>query len=317
VPRRPPGSNWGDYGKGDRLGRLNELTAERVRRAAQEIVTGERFCLSLPLDFPGGQVVSPTRKPPVLQPNIRHGKPAVDLAQNVSREGARGVSNDDFVTMWLQYSTQWDALGHVGNTFDADGDGNEEVLYYNGVYPAPDITPLAEFPVQGRGVLVDLHRRYGDDDVVVDYAMLADVMKDQNVTIEPGDILCLHTGFARKLLEWNKQPDPHGAHHVCSKLDGADPELQRWVTDSGIAALTADNHAVEVIPARWREKDGDLVPLHQLCLFKLGIPLGEMWYFSQLAEWLHRNNRSRFFLTAPGLRLPGAVGSPLTPVATV
>jgi hypothetical protein len=30
MKRRPPGSNWGDYGAGDRVGRVNELTSERV-----------------------------------------------------------------------------------------------------------------------------------------------------------------------------------------------------------------------------------------------------------------------------------------------
>jgi len=47
------------------------------------------------------------------------------------------------------------------------------------------------------------------------------------------------------------------------------------------------------------------------------VPLGEMWYLHELATWLREHNRSRFLLTAPPLRLPGVVGSPLTPVATV
>jgi hypothetical protein len=38
---------------------------------------------------------------------------------------------------------------------------------------------------------------------------------------------------------------------------------------------------------------------------------------SPLAQWLREHRRFRFLLTAPPLRLPGAVGSPLTPVATV
>lgn len=59
------------------------------------------------------------------------------------------------------------------------------------------------------------------------------------------------------------------------------------------------------------------LPLHGHCLFKLGVPLGELWHLSALAEWLHEHRRSRFLLTAPPLRLPGAVGSPVTPVATV
>ena len=45
--------------------------------------------------------------------------------------------------------------------------------------------------------------------------------------------------------------------------------------------------------------------------------LGELWHLTRLADWLRANNRSRFLLTAPPLRLPGAVGSPVTPVATV
>jgi hypothetical protein len=38
---------------------------------------------------------------------------------------------------------------------------------------------------------------------------------------------------------------------------------------------------------------------------------------TELAAWLRRAKRSRFLLTAPPLRMPGAVGSPVTPVATV
>ena len=59
------------------------------------------------------------------------------------------------------------------------------------------------------------------------------------------------------------------------------------------------------------------MPLHEHCLFKNGIHLGEMWYLTELANWLRQNKRSRFLLTAPPLRLPGAVGSPSAAVATV
>ena len=38
-----------------------------------------------------------------------------------------------------------------------------------------------------------------------------------------------------------------------------------------------------------------------------------MWYLHELAAWLREHNRSRFLLTAPPLRMPGIVGSPLTP----
>jgi kynurenine formamidase len=47
------------------------------------------------------------------------------------------------------------------------------------------------------------------------------------------------------------------------------------------------------------------------------VHLGELWYFTELAQWLAAHDRWRFQLTAPPLRLPGAVGSPATPVAVV
>ena len=94
--------------------------------------------------------------------------------------------------------------------------------------------------------------------------------------------------------------------------------LLDWIADSQIAALVADNYAVEGLLG----KDADpsrhsFLPIHHLCLFKLGVPLGELWYLGELAAWLREHGRSRFLLTAPPLRLPGIVGSPLTPVATV
>ena len=64
-------------------------------------------------------------------------------------------------------------------------------------------------------------------------------------------------------------------------------------------------------------ESGPVLPLHEHCLFKVGVPLGELWHLSKLNVWLRENRRSRFFLTAPPLSVPGAVGSPATPVSTV
>ena len=60
-----------------------------------------------------------------------------------------------------------------------------------------------------------------------------------------------------------------------------------------------------------------LIPVHNLCLFKVGIPLGETVYTQELATWLGANGRSSFLLTAPPLRLPGSAGGPLNPIETV
>ena len=72
---RPDGSNWGDFGENDELGRLNFIDKNKVLQGAAEIKTGKTFCLSLPLDFPGGNVLSPVRYPPELRPVIRNNEP--------------------------------------------------------------------------------------------------------------------------------------------------------------------------------------------------------------------------------------------------
>ena len=52
--RRPDNSTWGDYGADDQLGRMNERTAAKVKQGIAEVKEGKTFCLSMPLDYPGG-----------------------------------------------------------------------------------------------------------------------------------------------------------------------------------------------------------------------------------------------------------------------
>ena len=61
---RPPGSNWGEFGPDDQRGRMNLVTREKVLQGVAEVKEGRTFCLSLPLDYPGGNVLNPRRSPP-------------------------------------------------------------------------------------------------------------------------------------------------------------------------------------------------------------------------------------------------------------
>src|SRR6185369_10232711 len=173
----------------------------------REVQVGESFCLSLPLDFPGGTALNQRRHPPKLAPTEdMDGTPAVFYNIRMSEMPDFGdpkyvdVWADDTVTLSLQYSTQWDSLAHVGAEFDADGDGVEEGVYYNGyragvdlVGPVEDargdggghrsfaqhlgLEHMAFHGVQGRGVLVDLHRHLGDEWRGVDRALLEEILR--------------------------------------------------------------------------------------------------------------------------------------------
>ncbi|WP_313084275.1 cyclase family protein [Pulveribacter sp.] len=362
--QRPPGSNWGDFGPDDQLGRANLIGPEQVRRGAQEVREGRSFCLSLPLDLPGGNALNARRHPPRLSPTRAEGRadgrPYVNFPLGHVHAGATDVVSDDQVLLSLQYSTQWDSLAHVGSLFDPEGDGRLRTVYYNGyrghehvlgpvdhglphsdadgapgpyrplccegrpadasVARALGVENLAVKGMQGRGVLVDLARIYGTQFQDIGYDQLMHAMERCGAAVEPGDMLLLRTGFAGLVLSMQGQPDPERLHHSCAALDGGDPRLLHWIADSGIAALVADNYAVERHPSRRVHDDGaphPLLPLHEHCLFKLGLPLGELWYLDELADALHALGRTRFLLTAPPLRLPGAIGSPVTPIATL
>ena len=230
---------------------------------------------------------------------------------------------------------------HRVNFRSASTDGEREVVFYNGYRADTDffgpsqasdagvgearstfaahalgIENMAARAIQGPGVLIDLYRHYGRQRAAVGYEDLMRIMEADGVEVIGGDILCLHTGLGAVILEMNREPTVAGLQS-CAVLDGRDEKLLQWITDSGIVAIAADNYAVELNPGRDQCDCSAFLPLHEHCIFKLGLPLGELWYLSELAAWLNANQRSRFLLTAPPLRLPGAVGTPLTPVATV
>ena len=73
--RRPDGSTWGDFGPDDQLGRLNLIGPDKVKQGVAEVREGRTFCLSLPLDLPGGNGLNPRRNPPILRPTVRNGRP--------------------------------------------------------------------------------------------------------------------------------------------------------------------------------------------------------------------------------------------------
>ena len=338
---RPDGSNWGDYGADDQLGRLNLITPAHRIAAAAEVREGLAFCLSLPLDCPGVQL-NPRRFPPELAFSMRGEDPAANYLYDKVFPGMIEVVNDDRATLSLQYSTQWDALCHMGCLFDADGTGAAGITYYNGFrahrhmrgpfdyrderkpLPGPygamalGIERIAETGMQTRGVMIDLYAHVGLEPVAVGYDQLMRIFEADKVEVEAGDALCFRTGFDRALLANHADPAVPLDPHRCAGLDGFDERLLRWIDDCGAAALVSDNEAVEITPDFLRQDaHGIRVPLHHLCLFKLGIPLGELFLLSDLADWLRAHGRSRFLFTAPPLRLPGAVGSPVTGVGTV
>ncbi len=348
--KAPAESNWGEFGLDDQRGRMNLVDRTKVLQGIAEVQEGLTFCLSLPLDVPGGMALNPRRLPVQKFSTLRDGKSQGQQGFCWSYadedETLTDVVCDEVLLMNTQYSTQWDSLAHMGSRFDADGDGHAEAVFYNGYragveihgaaedtnavadwarFPAPHagalgIENLAEHGVQGRGVMIDLEHHLGRRRQAVGYDQLMHILDADGVAVEVGDMVCIHTGFADTLLAMNRKPDVAHLHATGSGLDGHDARLLNWIVDTQLACLLADNPAVELVVPKLTTPTpirGPRLPLHEHCLFKNGIHLGELWLLTPLAHWLRAHGRNRFLLTAPPLRLPGAVGSPATPIATV
>ena len=233
--QRPEGSTWGDWGDDDELGRINLITPEKVLQGVAEVQAGVSFCLSLPLDFPGwhrAEPATPTAPPRtdrgprrqprgVLQhPHERHG-PALrrrvgrrrrdPLAAVLDPVGlarprrCRCSTSTATVSRQAVYYNGYRAHEDiVGPRPDAAGDGCGHASFGKHL----GLEHMAYHGVQGRGVLVDIAHHVGHEWRGIDLKTLQEIMDADNVVVEPGDMLLLHTGFATEVLGWNKEPRP-------------------------------------------------------------------------------------------------------------
>ena len=191
------------------------------------------------------------------------------------------------------------------------------MIYYNGFRGGVDIIGskdpggpralhlgierMAETCVQGRGVLIDLHHHFGSERRLVNMNDLQRVMDTDEVTVEAGDMLCLHTGYGQAIMDMGGNPTEEVLHRKYAVLDGRDDRLLSWIASSGISVLIADNFAVEGFPYADRSDCAHYhgLPIHQKCLVDLGIHLGEIWYLTPLARYLRQKRRSRSCLPPP------------------
>jgi kynurenine formamidase len=307
LPRMPGWGiqhSWDVWGRGDNLGTLNRLTGPVVAAAAACVRTGERVGVSLPLGQPDPAFFG-------RKAFSHHFVPMGPTAW------------DDWIDgFYLQCSTQWDGLRHVGSP---DG-------WYGGWRGQPSEDPetlgihhWAERGIIGRGVLVDL-AAYAARDGAGGYdpftrvafrpADLDAALRAEGVSLRPGDILCVRTGWTEKYLTLDAAARTalagsmqQVAGYTSAGLAGSE-ETARFLWDSGVAAVACDNPAVEVVPSDPAEGF-----LHRRLIPGLGMAIGELFSFGALAAACARTGRYEFLFTSVPLNVTGAVGSPGNAVA--
>ena len=294
-------NNWGKWGADDERGATNYITPEAIISAGKLIKSGKVFSLAIPIER--GGPIFPTRHPP----HHFMSSTGSDPIRTAEGESAVGFT-DDYIYMPLQGSTQWDALPHAmyGGKF------------YNGV-PASAVTSAgaAKLGIEkvrdrfvGRGVLVDIVA-YKGGKLELGYGITrADIesaLKKQKTEVRQGDIVLLRTGAVPQYYEMSAADQSNWPN----VQTGITKDVIPWVRDKQIAALAADNLGVEQAP----NANGKNWNLHGNLLRDLGVFLGEIWWLEELAADCAADGRYEFFLAAPPLYIPGAVGSPLNPMA--
>ena len=299
--------NWGKWGPDDEVGSLNYLTPDVVVKAAGSIKSGKVFTLQVKMANPEGDPVWPGRQG-ATRINV------MDAGHYHAGKGplfAGGAEYaDDYMTLFLQGSTQYDALGHVW--YDNQiWNGYDSKTTIGGLSKA-SILPIAEKGVVGRGILLDMARFRGKE--VLDVAEtfthedLQACAKAQGCEIQKRDILIVRTGWIAKFYKVSRE-EFYG-NFVEPGLTHSDA-LVNWFADMEIPNLVTDTIANEVTVD---PVSGVVLPLHNALMRNLGVTLTEIAWLDDLAADCAKDGQYTFLYAAAPLKVVNGTGAPVNPI---
>jgi kynurenine formamidase len=278
------------WGADDQRGSGNWMKPETVMRAAKLIRTGEVFEL--------GDILSPDPKETFVNNNRTYN---ITTKYSVPKENTR-TENEEIITTELgQIGTQLDAFAHqmYGDSF------------YN-CFKLGDIATRKGFKKLGienvgtlmsRGVMIDVAALKGVEMLEAGYVIteqdLQQALAKENMTLQPGDIVVINTGWG-KLLGRDNPRYEKGSPGIGSAAG-------QWLVTQDPMMIAADNCCVEVRPS----VPGTSLPVHSMMLIQHGIYLLENLRLEKLAA----AGVYEFAFIVQPLKLKGATGSNVAPVA--
>jgi kynurenine formamidase len=301
-------SNWGRWGKDDQAGTINLITAAKRKAAASLVRDG--VCVSASLDadlpkdgptsgpLPGGPRTEPgprttwtlTSKPPGPDPKPR----------------ASYVVDTIAVAYHGDATTHLDALSHIyyqgqiyngfpQTSFTDRGAGKNDVMAFkDGIFT--------------RGLLFDIPRLknvpyLGDEEAI--YPEDLDAWeKKAGFRLESGDAMLVRTGRWLRVKE-------KGPLDINKQVPGLYASCLKWMQKRGVAILGSD----VVQDVRPSLVEGVNQPIHQVALRMMGTPLLDNCDLEAVAQAAADRHRWVFLLTIDPLRVPGATGGPVNPIA--
>jgi kynurenine formamidase len=278
------------WGAGDERGAGNHMKPQSVLNAVKLIKTGEVFELGHVLN--AQMPLSPGR---IFNMQVKRTAQALGTNQR--------TGNEEIITS---------EMGQVGTQFDGFAHQSHNNVHYN-CFKTADIETRNGFTKLGiqnvgmlmtRGVLIDIAGYKGVEMLDITYevsvADLEGAMKKQNFSLQAGDAVIINTGWGKL---WSKD-----ANRYRSGNPGLGVKAAEWLIAKDPMLLGADTAPVEVSP----NPDKLLsLPVHQIALVVNGVHLLENLKLEELAA----KNVSEFALIMQPLKLQGATGSTVAPVA--
>jgi kynurenine formamidase len=164
-------------------------------------------------------------------------------------------------------------------------------------------------PFFTRGVLIDAAGHRGVEVLPkgepIGAAEMEAICAAQGVTVEPWDVVLIRTGY---MGLW-----PDMERMAAHKTPGPDISAARWLLERGVVASGTDTETYEVQPAPDPGPTGNPQPVHTLLLIEHGIYIMESLNLESLA----RDRVYEFLFVALPLKIRGATGSMIDPVAVV
>ncbi len=289
------------WGPEDEIGTLNLMTEASQLQILSKINSGKTYDLSV--DYFVGMPSFHALGDPGYQYWLTH-TPHGTIVDNPNGMGEamnRKVSyTGDAISMYTHMGTHIDALNHFGlngkiwNGFTPEEHLGDKGWKKTGAETIP--------PIIARGVMIDVKSSKGT--LPANYRITAkdiqDALKKQRVGLEPGDVVVIRTGQAEFYQD---------ANHYLDNYPGISLDAVKWlIEDQGIMLLGADNLSFEAFPP---EREDNWVPVHTYLLAEKGVMFIEQMYLEELAN----DEVYEFAFIAASLKLKGASGSPMRPIA--
>ena len=300
---RPEEVGISPWGSDDEIGTLNMMTEYSKTKVLSTIKTGKTYDLSV--DYFVGMPSFHMLGDPGYQywlTHTPHGT-VVDNPNGLGEEmNKKVIYTGDAISMYTHMGTHIDALNHFGlngkiwNGFTPEEHLGDKGWKKTGAEKIP--------PIIARGVLIDIAEYLGMDTLKNNYrinsADLKGALKKQGVEIQKGDVVLIRTGQAQYYQD---------ADHYLHQYPGINMEAARWlVEDKEVMLLGADNLSFEAFPS---ERADNWVPVHTYLLAEKGVMFIEQMFLEELSK----DKIYTFAFIAASLKLKGASGSPMRPIA--